>query len=354
MSVTANQAFELQEKLLGWYDRHRRVMPWRARPGQLPDPYQVWLSEIMLQQTTVAAVKPYFESFISRWPSVEKLAEADLDAVLQCWAGLGYYARARNLHKCARIVTADYGGIFPDTIEALLKLPGIGPYTAAALASIAFNQPVVAVDGNVERVMARFFGVETPLPEVKPALKQAAESVGYNNNRPADFTQAFMELGAIVCTPKSPKCTICPWQSTCRAYHLGSADTLPRRKAKAPKPKRYGNVFWITDDKGRVLLRRRPENGLLGGMMEFPSSLWQEGGYLPVSSADIPVEAKSIATPEAEIRHVFTHFELYLTPYSFVYAGSGTDKPPYKWVEPKMLRNEALPSVMMKVKKIFT
>ncbi|MGM0421665.1 MAG: A/G-specific adenine glycosylase [Pseudomonadota bacterium] len=353
MSVTANQADELQEKLLDWYDRHRRVMPWRARPGQLPDPYQVWLSEIMLQQTTVTAVKPYFENFMSRWPSVDKLAEAELDAVLQCWAGLGYYARARNLHKCARIVRAEYGGRFPDSVENLMKLPGIGPYTAAAIASIAFNQPVVAVDGNVERVAARFFGLEAPLPDVKPELKRAAESVGCNNNRPADFTQAFMELGATVCTPKSPKCMICPWQTMCKAYHTGMAETLPRRKPKTPKPKRYGNVFWITDDQGRVLLRRRPESGLLGGMMEFPSGKWQEGGHMPVSSADVPVSAAFIGAPAVEIRHIFTHFELYLNPHHYVYTGSGVDETPYKWVEPQRLAEEALPSVMIKVKKIF-
>lgn len=354
MSVTAKRALILQEKLLGWYDRHRRIMPWRAMPGALPDPYQVWLSEIMLQQTTVTAVKPYFENFIARWPTVADLAAADLDAVLQGWAGLGYYARARNLHKCAGIIVDTYGGAFPDQFEALLKLPGVGPYTAAAIASVAFNRPVVAVDGNVERVMARFFEMETPLPDIKPALKQAAEAVGRDNPRPADFTQAFMELGATVCTPKSPKCTSCPWQTECKAYASGKAEKLPRRKSKKPKPVRYGNIFWITNTEGQVLLRRRPEKGLLGGMMEFPSSLWQESGYQPVNHSDIPLKAELITAPKIEIRHVFTHFELRLMPYHYISTENASLSQPCKWVLPSELSGEALPSVMVKLEKIFT
>ncbi|MFH1159195.1 MAG: A/G-specific adenine glycosylase, partial [Pseudomonadota bacterium] len=240
-----NARQKLQKDLLDWYARHRRVMPWRAAKGKTPDPYHVWLSEIMLQQTTVAAVGPYFMKFTGKWPTVQALAAASLDDVLAAWAGLGYYARARNLHKCAQIIATEFNGKFPASEEALMELPGIGPYTAAAVASIAFNLPAVAVDGNVERVVSRFFAIEEPLPLVKDTLRANAVKLAKNNAHPGDFTQAFMELGATVCSPRKPKCGICPWQEPCRARSLGIAEELPHRIPKILKPTRYGKVFWI-------------------------------------------------------------------------------------------------------------
>ena len=245
MSRDNKQIKKLQGQLLAWYDLHRRVMPWRALKGKTPDPYHVWLSEIMLQQTTVVTVGPYFIKFITKWPTVKSLAKARLDDVLTTWAGLGYYARARNLHKCAQIIAKEYGGKFPAEQKALMDLPGIGPYTAAAISSIAFNQPAVAVDGNVERVVSRFFAVEEPLPASKDMLRTQAAKLAAGNTHPGDFTQAFMELGATVCTPRKPKCGSCPWQKSCAAYSRGIAEDLPHKNIKTKNPVRYGNVFWI-------------------------------------------------------------------------------------------------------------
>lgn len=340
-------AQSLQHKLLDWYDRHRRVMPWRAMPGQTPDPYHVWLSEIMLQQTTVTAVKPYFERFIDRWPAVEHLADAETDDVMQMWAGLGYYARARNLHKCAKAVVSEYNGVFPADHDALLRLPGIGPYTAAAIASIAFNQDYTAVDGNVERVITRFYALEKPLADIKADIKKRAENLGRGNPRPSDFTQAFMELGATICTPKSPKCILCPWQSDCQALEKGIASDLPIRKKKSAKPKRGGVVYWITDKKGRVMVRKRPNKGLLGGMMEFPSQGWDgDADVFDLSKGFTPLE--KVKEP---VKHVFTHFELTLKIEKYQYAG-GNSNDAYQWYNIEDLDNLALPSVMKKVLKL--
>ena len=241
--------------LLGWYDRHRRVLPWRALPGRRAEPYHVWLSEIMLQQTTVATVKSYFDHFVARWPRVEDLASADLDEVLHAWQGLGYYARARNLHKCAQTVARDHGGRFPDTEAGLLSLPGIGPYTAAAIAAIAFDVPASPVDGNIERVMARLRRITQPLPGAKTAIQAAARELT-PQDRPGDFAQAMMDLGATVCTPRAPKCDLCPWCDACVARAAGNAEGLPARAPKKVKPTRHGIVFWTVDGQGRVLLRR--------------------------------------------------------------------------------------------------
>ncbi|MEM7523016.1 MAG: A/G-specific adenine glycosylase, partial [Pseudomonadota bacterium] len=260
--------------LLDWYDAEARVLPWRAPPGAGPaDPYRVWLSEIMLQQTVVATVKPYFETFTTRWPTVEALAAAPREDVLAAWAGLGYYARARNLHKCAEVVAADHGGRFPDTEEGLRTLPGVGPYTAGAIAAIAFNRPVAAVDGNVERVMTRLHAIETPLPDAKPEIRAETEAL-IPQDRPGDFAQALMDLGATICIPKAPRCMLCPWRDPCRGRAAGVAADLPRKAPKKPKPERESVVYAHFRDDGAILMETRPETGLLGGMIGLPGPEW--------------------------------------------------------------------------------
>lgn len=332
----------LQQELLKWFDRHRRQMPWRAEKGVRPDPYHVWLSEIMLQQTTVTAVKPYFEKFVRKWPTVQKLARAKPDDVLHAWAGLGYYARARNLHKCAQIVSGETRGIFPDTVDGLLSLPGIGPYTAAAIAAIAFDRPAVAVDGNVERVVSRLFAVEEPLPKSKPRLRSLAQDVGKGAARPGDFVQAFMELGATVCTPRNPACSRCPWRESCRAFSLGIVSELPRKAPKKTKPQKFGTVFWIEDGKGNVLVRRRPETGLLGGMVEFPGTKWLEKKILKPAA-----DGKRTA---ARVAHSFTHFDLELeVRRSKVVPRNIKDG---FWHKISKLDELALPSLMQKVVRL--
>ncbi|MFL5235780.1 MAG: A/G-specific adenine glycosylase, partial [Microvirga sp.] len=260
-------------ELLAWYDRHRRDLPWRAKAGVPPDPYRVWLSEIMLQQTTVAAVKPFYERFLQRFPTVARLAEAPVEEVMQAWAGLGYYSRARNLHACAKAVAEGHGGRFPDTEAGLRRLPGIGAYTAAAIAAIAFDRPAAAVDGNVERVVSRLFLVETPLPKAKPAIRDLAEAL-VPAGRPGDFAQALMDLGATICTPKRPACALCPWMRPCRARAEGLQEAFPRKTPKAEGAVRRGAVFVALRADGAVLLRTRPPEGLLGGMAEPPTSAW--------------------------------------------------------------------------------
>ncbi len=336
----------LQDKLLEWYGRHRRQMPWRAEEGQSPDPYHAWLSEIMLQQTTVTAVKPYFEKFVKRWPNVRDLAQADQDDVMHMWAGLGYYARARNLHKCAKVVVNEYDGHFPDDHAKLLALPGVGPYTAAAISSIAFNQDYTAVDGNVERVVARFYAVKKPLSDVKKDIKEKAEHLGRGNPSPCDFTQAFMELGATICTPKSPKCVLCPWQTECEGRKKGIAESLPVKKAKSAKPKRDGQIYWVTNDKGQVLVRKRPAEGLLGGMIEFPSKGW-DGRDQDIDHDDF----QRIGLVKEKVRHVFTHFELSLEIVKYRFSGDLPDSA-YQWYKLEKLEDLALPSVMKKVWKM--
>jgi A/G-specific adenine glycosylase len=331
--------------LLAWYDRHRRVLPWRAAPGEHAAPYRVWLSEIMLQQTTVAAVVPYFLRFLARWPTVDALAAAALDDVLTEWAGLGYYARARNLHACARAVVERHGGIFPSNPDDLARLPGIGAYTAGAIAAIAFDVPAAAVDGNAERVLARLFAIETPLPAAKPELRALGESL-VPEKRAGDFAQALMDLGATICTPRKPACALCPWRDCCAAFRLGTAENFPFRVEKAERPKRSGVVFWVVDETGAVLLRRRQEKGLLGGMMEFPSTAWSAPPPInPVAAA--PVLAEWRALP-GSVRHVFTHFELTLTIWVGRIVGKG-DPGIGTWVTPDRFAEHALPSLMRKV-----
>ncbi len=332
------------DALLDWYDHNRRELPWRAGPGETPDPYHVWLSEIMLQQTTAGTVGSYFETFKQRWPRVENLAAADLDAVLTAWAGLGYYARARNLHKCAGVVAFEFGGRFPETEKELLTLPGVGAYTAAAIAAIAFNQPAAPVDGNIERVTTRLFRLETPPSRVKTEVKARTGRL-VPPERPGDFAQAMMDLGATVCTPRKPKCPVCPFRSACQAVLTGDAERFPVKAPKKPKPTRIGAVWWLEDANSRVLLRRRAETGLLGGMMEFPSSGWTDGDE-DVGAQMSAVEANWRALPGV-IRHTFTHFHLELSVWRGRCRRPGGELG--LWTAPGEFRNHALPAVMRKV-----
>jgi A/G-specific adenine glycosylase len=335
--------------LLAWYDRDRRAMPWRALPGETPDPYHVWLSEIMLQQTTVTAVVPYFERFLTRFPTISALAAAPENDVMAAWAGLGYYARARNMHACAKQVAAA-GGRFPTTIEALRALPGVGPYTANAIAAIAFGHPVVPVDGNVERIAARIFAIETPLTAAKPALAAAAARLNDSPQaraRPSDFAQALFDLGATICTPR-PACGICPWHAPCAARRAGTAAELPRRTAKPARPIRHGAHFWLQDAAGQVLLRRRPPTGLLGGMTELPGTPWRDTPF-PAAEATTQAPMPAPWRRAGAIRHVFTHFELHLDVYA---ACVPAITAPGFLRAADALDGEALPSVMRKCVRV--
>ena len=336
-------------RLLSWYDRTARALPWRVPPaerrrGRRPDPYRVWLSEVMLQQTTVAAVAPYYEAFLARWPTVEAVAAAPLEAVLAAWAGLGYYARARNLHRAAIVVTEEHGGRFPADEAALRRLPGVGAYTAAAIAAIAFDRPVAVVDGNVERVLARFHDVASPLPGAKSRLGRLAQEL-VPARRPGDFAQALMDLGATVCTPRAPRCPLCPWRTTCRALADGTVAERPVRPRRPPRPLRHGVAFWAVRPDGAVLLRRRPEAGLLGGMMEVPCSPW---GAEPVAApqALAPIRARWRALP-GRVHHVFTHFALELAVYAARVAEA--TRAEGVWVSPDAFGRAGLPSLMRKV-----
>jgi len=331
-------------KLLAWYDRHRRVLPWRALPGETGDPYRVWLSEIMLQQTTVAAVGPYFANFLTRWPTVEALAAAPLDDVLTAWAGLGYYARARNLHKCAQAVAAR-GGRFPSEEAELLELPGIGAYTAAAISAIAFDQRAAVMDGNVERVVARLHRVKKELPAAKPELRALADALT-PDARPGDYAQAVMDLGATICTPRKPRCVLCPWREDCAGFKHGDAEDYPRKTAKAARPILHAVAYWMTLPDGSVVLRRRKEEGLLGGMMEIPTNTWRaEPWSLDDARGVAPVKAKWRDLP-GNIRHVFTHIDLRLT----MMAGQLMKAPDGMIAAPlDKLGDYALPSVMRKI-----
>ena len=334
-------------QLLAWYDANARVLPWRARGTAVADPYRVWLSEIMLQQTTVQAVKAYFEKFVALWPTVEALAAAPLDDVLKAWAGLGYYARARNLHACAKDVVARFSGRFPATEEALRSLPGIGPYTAGAIAAIAFGGRHAAVDGNVERVISRIYAIETPLPLSKPEIRAKAQAL-VPEQRAGDFAQAMMDLGATICTPRQPNCLICPWTEHCAGRISGLAPTLPRKAPKKAVPTRRGVAFWIERADGAVLLRRRPEKGLLGGMMEVPSTQWS--AKVADAEAQAPLAAAWRKLP-GKVEHTFTHFQLELIVWlaENVIDGALRDDGDYRWTKRQDLAGEALPTVMRKV-----
>lgn len=332
--------------LLAWYDRHRRRLPWRSDPGVQADPYAVWLSEIMLQQTTVQAVKPYFEGFLARWPRVEDLAAASSDDVMRAWAGLGYYSRARNLHACAIKVASDHGGAFPDTEDGLLRLPGVGPYTAAAIAAIAFGRRAVVVDGNVERVVTRLFSISEPMPRAKPLVRTAMDGLT-PDARAGDFAQAMMDLGATICTPRRPACALCPLNEGCGARRAGNPDMFPVKAPKADRPARAGAAFYLRRRDGAVLVRTRPPRGLLGGMTEIPGSVWSADFDLAAALDHAPAPAPWRRLPGV-VEHVFTHFALRLTVYAAEFDGSEAPDG-YRFVAAAGLDAEALPTVMRKV-----
>jgi A/G-specific adenine glycosylase len=333
--------------LLAWYDRHRRALPWRANAGERPDPYRVWASEIMLQQTTVTAVKPYYERFMARFPTVKALAEAPSEEVMQAWAGLGYYSRARNLHACAKAVVENHRSRFPDTEEGLRDLPGIGAYTAGAVAAIAFDRPAAAVDGNVERVMTRLFAIADELPGARPLIRERVLAL-LPHGRPGDFAQALMDLGATICTPRNPACSLCPWREPCRARIAGTQESFPRKAKKKAGVTRYGAAFVLIRQDGAILLRTRPAKGLLGGMAEVPTSEWRADYELDGAAQDAPLPLSWTQAAEP-VRHVFTHFPLELT----VFTGSVPARTPapagMRFTPLANLAGEPLPSLMLKV-----
>ncbi len=335
MAAVPNPVPALRAALLDWYDAHGRTLAWRAPPGApSPDPYAVWLSEVMLQQTTTPHATPYFLTFTARWPTVNDLAAADDGDVMAAWAGLGYYARARNLLACARAVANDHGGVFPDTEAGLLALPGVGAYTAAAVAAIAFGRPANVVDGNVERVVARLFAVETPLPAAKPELKRLAATL-VTDHRPGDWPQALMDLGATVCRPGRPLCEACPLTSWCAGHASGHPERWPLKTKKADRPHRTGTAWVLRDAEGRVALVRRPDKGLLGGMTGLPTSDWS------AEAADATPPVAAAWRDAGAIEHVFTHFSLTLSVRTADGAGD------FLWTDPDQAL-ASLPTVFRK------
>lgn len=349
--------FDPRAALLAWYDRARRELPWRAQAGERSDPYRIWLSEIMLQQTTVAAAAPYFLKFLERWPDVKSLAAAPCDEVLAAWAGLGYYARARNLHACAQCIARERGGRFPEDACSLQALPGIGPYTAGAIAAIAFGKPVLALDGNGERVFARYFAIDTPFPEGKKAVRAAAVPLFEVQGRAGDFVQAVMDLGSGLCTPKSPKCGLCPLAPGCAAHATGQAETLPVKARKAQKPLRRGEAYLVRDTEGRILLERRPARGLLGGMIGLPTSEWIDSADLRMPEAPLWLRAPDFRRKEEGkispfVLHVFTHFRLELRCVELTTKDPLPSVPKgFFWAQENHTPTAAMPSVFVKAAK---
>jgi A/G-specific adenine glycosylase len=338
--------------LLQWYDRHRRRLPWRPPAGERADPYRVWLSEIMLQQTGVKTVGPYFEKFVARWPDVDALGSASLDDVLRMWAGLGYYSRARNLHACAVAVRNEHGGVFPETEEGLRALPGIGPYTASAIAAIAFGRRTMPVDGNIERVVSRLYAVEEPLPQTKPLIRQLAATLlaGHTISRAGDSAQALMDLGSTICTPKKPACALCPLNVDCLGRARGDQETFPRKAPKKTGELRRGAAFVVTRG-DELLVRTRPEKGLLGGMTEVPTSDWLAGQDDKAALKQAPALKRATRWHRkiGVVTHVFTHFPLELVVHTAKVPARTRAPEDMRWVPLATLKDEALPNVMRKV-----
>ena len=346
----------LSQRLLPWYDKHKRSLPWRLdKEGKHPDPYHVFLSEIMLQQTTVTAVIPYFLNFIQKWPTISHLGQSSLDEILHAWQGLGYYARARNMHKAAQTITHTYQGKIPSSSGDLLSLPGIGPYTAAAIQSIAFDIKAAPVDANIERILARVYALETPLPQAKKEVQDLA-IFHTPSSRAGCYVQGLMDLGSLVCLSKNPNCSACPFQDICKAYQLNKAEDYPIRPTKKEKPTRYAFVFYIENEKGEILLEKRPPKGLLGGLIAFPTSIWSlEQESLEVAISCFPLNTEEEFTPfNQTVKHTFTHFHLILQPvkvkgpFSFLSEDSS-----YFWEKPDNFSQLAFPTLMKKVMKLF-
>ena len=335
------QAF--QKALLTWYATHRRDLPWRLTHS---NPYYTWVSEIMLQQTTVPTVIPYFQKFIEKWPAIENLARATLDEVLHAWQGLGYYSRARNLHKCAQEIVSNFGGKFPENEKILKTLPGIGDYTAAAICTIALNKPAIVMDGNIDRILSRLFLVKEELPKSKPILKKHAQKIMSHKN-PGDYAQALMDLGSSVCTPTKPLCSTCPIKPHCKAWDK-APETYPKKQPKKSKPQKHATLFWVEDEQGRVLIEKRPNKGLLGGLMGFPTSPWIEER---TSSKDLNFSPiKTTWDPlDQQVTHTFTHFHLTF----LVMKGTITKPMDGTWVHPTDLHQHAFPTLMRKVIRLM-
>lgn len=342
---------EFSNHLLNWYDKHRRTLPWRAEDKEQAEPYHVWLSEIMLQQTTVATVKSYFEKFLKLWPTVEELAAAPQEDVLKEWAGLGYYARARNLHKCAQTIVLEHGGNFPNSEIALKNLPGVGDYTAAAVAAIAFGEPAAVVDGNIERITSRIFRIKTPLPAAKKEIKEQVTKLT-PNSRPGDFAQAMMDLGASLCSPKKPSCLLCPVSSFCQAKEIGDMEHYPVKAPKKVKPTRRAISFWLVHD-GHVLLERRPPKGLLGGMPGLFSTPWVERNDFPSKQEWLEHRPSEdyFKDFEGEAKHTFTHFHL-LTRLVVAKASVKLNIENGFWHPIEELGSVGLPTVFRKITKL--
>ena len=354
--LPAGGAPSIAGALLHWYDGHARKLPWRVSPkeqaaGVKPDPYRVWLSEVMLQQTLVEAVKPYFEKFVARWPDIGSLAAAEADEVMGAWAGLGYYSRARNLVACARAVVDKHGGRFPETEAALRKLPGLGAYSAASIAAIAFGEPAVVVDANVDRVASRLLALPVPPAQAKAEIR-ALVAACVPTERPGDFAQAMMDLGATVCTPRRPACILCPLRDICRARIMASQDLFPVKAPKKDKPSRAGAAFVAVRRDGAILLRKREPSGLLGGMAEPPNSAWNARADGDTTAAAAPFSAawRTVGTVE----HGFTHFALTLHVFRADGVETARAPPGCWWSRPNEIDGEALPTVMKKVIRCAT
>ena len=357
IKISEKKSKSFRGQMLDWYDKHRRTIPWRAPEGELSDPYYVWLSEIMCQQTTVPAVIPYFLKFIQIWPTITDLANAERDDVMKAWAGLGYYARARNLHKCAKVIAGDMNGSFPQSKAELQNLPGIGDYTSAAIAAIAFNKAETVVDGNIERVMARQFNIRTPMPKAKRQIKQAAAQFFERETaRPGDFAQSLMDLGSAICTPKNPKCSLCPVVKTCAAHKHGNAEMLPVKAPKRTKPQKRGYIYWIENQHNQVLLHTRDDNQMLGGMLALPCSDWIEAEAGPSANgkgATGPahvsfIDQSAVINTQQHITHSFTHFDLRLDIFQYSAPLCDNINDGYHWVERGDIRAENFPTVFKK------
>jgi A/G-specific adenine glycosylase len=353
---------EFQRKILEWYAVNQRILPWRVKGGGKTDPYKVWLSEIMLQQTTVPAVIPYFLKFTEKWPNVESLAKAKDDEIMGDWAGLGYYARARNLLKCARVISQDYNGVFPRDFSELKKLPGVGPYTASAISAIAYGVNVPVVDGNIERITARIFMLSHPIPSQKKQIVVQAEQLflgleSYGQKSVRQFPQALMDLANSVCTPKNPKCNICPIQKFCFGYDSGKPDDYPVRDVKTKKPHRLGHVYWIQDKQGNVLFEKRDEKRMLGGMLGLPTSEWDKPSQASQNIEKQVIKDVKNLKKIGGVNHVFTHFSLELCVWGTIVPDINkflhfSDTAISKNVLESSLKNLGLPSLFMKVSKM--